>query len=121
MANLVSRPNRCIVEDVDAVLTKKKKFKELIEFYKVRKLHRRALEKLYLFATSRSNDGSSEQDLQGFEPTIEYLKELNADNIELILEFSTAVIRRSPEQALDVACYPCVCCPHVSLSLSCKL
>jgi len=90
------KDNNCHLEEAERFLKKSQKFTELVIFYNTRKLHRKALELL--------SQHSSKEDspLSGHMRTVTYLQNLEAEHIELILEFSLWVILASPEDGLTI-------------------
>ena len=90
------KDNNCHLEEAERVLKKSQKFTELIIFYNTRKLHRKALELL------SQHSSKAESPLYGHSRTVTYLQNLEAEHIELILEFSLWVIIASPEDGLNI-------------------
>lgn len=82
VGSLVRVQNQCDPIVVEAELTRKKMWRELIDFYYGKSLHRKALALLHDLATTESSI------LSGPEPTIQYLKRLGNEHVDLIFEFS---------------------------------
>jgi len=96
VSSLLRLPNHCHVKEVERVLKRHKKFNELVLLYKGKGLHRNALE--LLKALGQDNNTG----LFGPRPTINYLKDLGASQLDLILEFSTWVLASDAQEALEI-------------------
>ena len=90
------KDNYCHLEEAERFLKKSQKFTELVIFYNTRKLHRKALELL------SQHSSKPDSPLSGHSRTVTYLQNLEAEHIELILEFSLWVILASPEDGLTI-------------------
>ncbi|KAI9596824.1 hypothetical protein BDF19DRAFT_412394 [Syncephalis fuscata] len=96
VGSLLRVKNYCIIEDSKKLLMKHKKYKELIDFYKGKQLHRLALQLLAQLGIAE--DGP----MSGCEPTVQYLQRLGIDYIDLIWEFSIWVLQKHPERGLTI-------------------
>eukprot|EP00158_Paraphelidium_tribonemae_P009488 Partr_v1_DN28880_c1_g1_i1_m33894 putative vacuolar protein sorting 39 homolog (S. cerevisiae) len=85
--------NRVIVEDAEEVLTEAKRWNELVDLYRARDLHRRAL----LLLAKRSKASGS---LSGPMPSVRYMQNLGREHFELVFEFSTPILQSHPDEGL---------------------
>lgn len=95
--------NQCDIEECQNILRAYEKYPELVRLYQSHGLHRQALELLSQLGQS-SNTLSS---LHGTAPTVQYLRDLAAnpksqENVDLVLEFSDWVLRRTPDDGLSI-------------------
>ena len=90
------KDNQCHLKETESVLRKYQKFTELTIFYNTRGLHRRSLELLKRHST---DEGSP---LFGFQKTVQYLHNLQAENIDLICEYSAPVLEVDPREGLAI-------------------
>jgi len=67
----------------------------LVDFYKGKGQHRKALE---LLKTVHTMPG----EMQGVRPTVNYLQRLGVDHLDLIQEFGTWILQLDPEVAIKV-------------------
>ncbi|KAG0231170.1 Vacuolar morphogenesis protein 6 [Actinomortierella wolfii] len=95
VGSLLRVTNYCNLEETETLLLKHKKYKELVDYYKGKSLHRKALE---LLRTVHELPG----DTYGALPTVLYLQGLGSDHLDLILEFSTWVLALDPEVAMRI-------------------
>jgi hypothetical protein len=77
----------------------KQKVPELVLLYRSKEMHREALQLLAKYGTAKNNA------LSGPVETINYLKTLGKNHLQLILEFSQWVLRLNPELALEVSLF----------------
>lgn len=90
--------NHCDSNIVKSVLSKAGKWRELVDFYFAKQLHKDALELLKSLGTSESAPSY----LEGPEPTVRYLQRLNNSNIDLILEFAAWPISIKESYGIDI-------------------
>ncbi|KNC56116.1 vesicle fusion protein [Thecamonas trahens ATCC 50062] len=95
--SLLRIDNACHVEECEDVLIKAAKFEELVLLYKSKGLHRKSLEMLRKLAKNHSTGPMS-----GPTPSIEYLRDLGVDHLDLILEFSVWILASHPKSALSI-------------------
>ncbi|RUS27613.1 hypothetical protein BC938DRAFT_482993 [Jimgerdemannia flammicorona] len=88
--------NSCDVEECEVLLLEKKKYKELVDLYNGKGLHRKSLE--LLSKLGQSNEGP----LRGCMPTIMYLQRLGQEHLDIILEYSEWVLRTAPEEGMKI-------------------
>ncbi|KAF9913772.1 Vacuolar morphogenesis protein 6 [Lobosporangium transversale] len=91
-----------VLEIVDTALLKsymmtneRLKYKELVDFYRGKGQHRKALELLKSIHTTTG-------EMQGVLPTVHYLQRLGADHFNLILEFGTWILESDPVVAMKI-------------------
>ena len=72
------------------------KWSELIDLYHGKDLHRKALLLLTKYLKTSSHP------IGGIHPTIQYLRKLGPEHIELILEFSVPILQMDAAEALGV-------------------
>ncbi|KAI1284984.1 Vam6/Vps39-like protein [Halotydeus destructor] len=87
--------NHCHLEESETALKRHHKYNELKILYQSKGLHRRALDLLKIQSTKSGS-------LAGHEQTIDYLQRLGAENLDLIFEYATWVIKESSEDGLRI-------------------
>ncbi|KAG0294172.1 Vam6/Vps39-like protein [Linnemannia gamsii] len=95
VGSLLRVNNHCNPEETESLLLKHKKYKELVDFYRGKHLHRKALE---LLKTIHVNPG----EMQGVLATVSYLQRLGVDHLPLILEFGTWILELDPAVAMKI-------------------
>ncbi|KAI7829554.1 vacuolar sorting protein 39 domain 2-domain-containing protein [Gamsiella multidivaricata] len=95
VGSLLRVSNHCNLEETESLLLKHKKYKELVDFYRGKGQHRKALELLKSVHTVPG-------DMRGVLPTVNYLQRLGADHLDLILEFGTWILESEPEVAMKI-------------------
>lgn len=85
------------VPTVDQLLASNHKYRELIDLYYSKGLHRKALQ---LLKTLGVSDDNTSYGLGGVSPTIQYLERLGGDHFDLIQEFVPWCISGDPEAML---------------------
>lgn len=93
---LLRSPNNCLVDEVERLLLEHKRWKDLVDLYFSKGLHRKAL----LLLTKHLR--SSHHDLSGSEVMVQYLEKLGKEHIELILEFSIPILKQDEAKGLQV-------------------
>ncbi|KAG8910095.1 Vacuolar morphogenesis protein 6, partial [Tulasnella sp. 408] len=96
VGSLCRLDNWCEVAEVEEVLKERKKFSELIDLYKTKKMHEKAL--LLLQDLSEDEDDPREK----VDPTALYLQRLNVQYLPLIFNWTNWVLELSPERALKI-------------------
>lgn len=89
--------NHCRVEESAKLLSDRGRYRELVDLYYGKGHHRKALQLLARLGSSKESGP-----LQGVGPSIMYFQRLKSDHVDLILEFSTWIIRQDPESGLSV-------------------
>ncbi|KAF9156153.1 Vacuolar morphoproteinsis protein 6 [Linnemannia schmuckeri] len=95
VGSLLRVNNHCNPDETESLLLKHKKYKELVDFYRGKQLHRKALE---LLKTIHANPG----EMHGVLPTVSYLQRLGVDHLPLILEFGTWILELDPAVAMKI-------------------
>ncbi|KAG0322530.1 Vam6/Vps39-like protein, partial [Dissophora globulifera] len=95
VGSLLRVPNHCNLEETESLLLKHKKYRELVDFYRGKKQHRKALELLKSVHTISG-------DMHGVLPTVYYLQRLGVDHFNLILEFGTWILESDPIVAMKI-------------------
>ncbi|OTB10432.1 hypothetical protein K445DRAFT_322958 [Daldinia sp. EC12] len=109
-------PNFCDPAVVNEHLLKHNRYNELVDFFYGKKLHREALTLLRKFGNAETDGESAKLDLNGQEDaevvipeqlrgpqrTVGYLQSLPPEMIDIILEFADWVLRRDPDQGMEV-------------------
>ncbi|ORZ13809.1 vacuolar sorting protein 39 domain 2-domain-containing protein [Lobosporangium transversale] len=95
VGSLLRVTNHCNLEETESLLLKHKKYKELVDFYRGKGQHRKALELLKSIHTTTG-------EMQGVLPTVHYLQRLGADHFNLILEFGTWILESDPVVAMKI-------------------
>ncbi|CAO3612687.1 unnamed protein product [Cunninghamella echinulata] len=88
--------NQCDVKECEAILSDKKKYKELVDLYNCKGLHSNALD--LLSKLGQQSDGP----LRGVLPTIRYLQRLGLDHFDLVLQYSKWVLEMDPSYGMDI-------------------
>ncbi|KAG9051519.1 Vacuolar morphogenesis protein 6 [Tulasnella sp. UAMH 9824] len=96
VGSLCRLDNWCEVAEVEEVLKERKKFSELIDLYKTKKMHEKALS--LLKDLSEDEDDPREK----VDPTALYLQRLNVQYLPLIFNWTNWVLELSPERALKI-------------------
>lgn len=92
--------NHCDPDTVKTVLSRAEKWRELVDFYFAKQLHKDALELLRKLGANSGEYASSY--LDGPETTVRYLQRLDNTNIDLILEYATWPISLKESYGLDL-------------------
>ncbi|KAG0044852.1 Vam6/Vps39-like protein [Gryganskiella cystojenkinii] len=95
VGSLLRVTNHCNLGETESLLLKHKKYRELVDFYKGKGQHRKALE---LLKTVHTGPG----EMAGVQPTVSYLQRLGVDNLPLILEFGTWILEADPKVAIKI-------------------
>lgn len=90
------RLNQCHFEQSEAALLKYNKMAELIILYQNNARHQKALQLLQKEALNKDSA------LFGWEKSIQYLQQLGAKNLPIILEFSDWILTENPEEGLRI-------------------
>ncbi|KAI9281130.1 CNH domain-containing protein [Sporodiniella umbellata] len=88
--------NHCDVEECEAILMNKKKYKELVDLYNCKGMHERALDLL------KKLEDQTDGPLRGVSSTIRYLQKLGADQFDLVLKYSRWVLEKDPKNGMDI-------------------
>ncbi|KAI1284921.1 Vam6/Vps39-like protein [Halotydeus destructor] len=97
IAALVRYPNNsCDIEESKKALIRHGKFNELSIFYQSRGLHCEALDLL------KERSTHDDPFLAGHEPTVNYLRHLGPDHLNLIFQYADWVIEEHPEDSLKI-------------------
>ncbi|CAG8620842.1 4772_t:CDS:10 [Paraglomus brasilianum] len=96
VGSLVRVKNFCNVEETEKLLSERKKYRELVEFYHEKGLYRKSLELLKRLGES------TEGPMNGTFQTIQYLQKLGSDHFDLILEFATWVLKADPVDGMEI-------------------
>lgn len=91
--------NHCESGIVKTVLSKAGKWRELIDFYFAKQLHKDALDLLHSLGTTEQPAALY---LEGPEPTVRYLQRLDNNYIDLIFEFATWPISVKEEYGVEL-------------------
>ncbi|CAE6426422.1 unnamed protein product [Rhizoctonia solani] len=88
--------NWCEVVEVEEALRARKKFTELIDLYRGKKMHAKALDLLF--------DLSKEEDdpLDKYPPSIRYLQKLGPEYLDLIFKSARWIFEEKPDMAFDI-------------------
>ncbi|KAG0263458.1 Vam6/Vps39-like protein [Mortierella polycephala] len=95
VGSLLRVTNHCNLEETETLLLKHKKYKELVDFYRGKGQHRKALE---LLKTVHNLPG----EMHGVLPTVSYLQRLGSEHFKLILEFGTWILELDPIVAMKI-------------------
>ncbi|KAG0343692.1 Vam6/Vps39-like protein [Podila humilis] len=95
VGSLLRVNNHCNLEETESLLMKHKKYRELVDFYKGKGQHRKALE---LLKTVHTMPG----EMSGVRPTVSYLQRLGIDHFNLIQEFGTWILEQDPDVAIKI-------------------
>jgi tetratricopeptide (TPR) repeat protein len=93
--------NFCEPDVVQAALYESERYGDLIDFLHGKRLHRQALELLAKFGNGDA-EGEIPEGMQGPERTVGYLKQLQPELIDLILEFVRWPLEQDPDVGMDV-------------------
>ncbi|KAG8694933.1 Vacuolar morphogenesis protein 6 [Ceratobasidium sp. 395] len=103
---LISRPafigplcrvdNWCEVTEVEEALKGRKKFTELIDLYKGKKMHAKALDLLRQLAQSEDDP------LDKYDPSIRYLQKLGPEYLDLIFKSARWIFEAKPDLAFNI-------------------
>ncbi|KAG8924938.1 Vacuolar morphogenesis protein 6 [Tulasnella sp. 418] len=96
VGSLCRLDNWCEVSEVEEVLRAKKKFTELIDLYKGKKMHDKAL--LLLKELADEEDDPMDK----YDPTIRYLQKLGPTYLDLIFSWSKWVLMADPVRGLGI-------------------
>ncbi|KAJ1972568.1 Vacuolar morphogenesis protein 6, partial [Dimargaris verticillata] len=111
---LVRVNNACEIEVSEGLLLDHHRYQELVDLYFGKALHRKALQLLFRLATAANTDAATNDvdalpslsvipaTLQGPDATIRYLQRLSFQHMDLILEYSTWVLRAAPSKAMEI-------------------
>ncbi|CAK8694992.1 unnamed protein product [Clavelina lepadiformis] len=88
--------NNCHVEEAERILKKAHKQRELIELYRKKGLHRKALNLLLHQSQTQQNKEEVREDM------IEYLQHIGQTNIDLIFDFAPGLLKIDPMQAMKI-------------------
>ncbi|RKP14101.1 vacuolar sorting protein 39 domain 2-domain-containing protein [Piptocephalis cylindrospora] len=89
--------NHCRVEESAKLLSDRGRYRELVDLYYGKGHHRKALQLL-----ARLGSSQDAGPLQGVGPSIMYFQRLKSNQVDLILEFSTWILREDPESGLSI-------------------
>ncbi|KAI1318862.1 Vacuolar morphogenesis protein 6 [Mortierella claussenii] len=95
VGSLLRLTNHCNLEETESLLLKHKKYRELVDFYRGKGQHRKALELLKSIHTTSG-------EMYGVLPTVNYLQRLGVDQLNLILEFGTWILELDPIVAMKI-------------------
>uniref|UniRef100_H2Y4V8 CNH domain-containing protein n=1 Tax=Ciona savignyi TaxID=51511 RepID=H2Y4V8_CIOSA len=87
--------NNCHVEEAEKVLKKANKQRELIELYRKKGLHRKALH-LLLQESKKSKNEENQENM------IEYLQHLGKKHLDLIFTFAPEILKLNPIEGLKI-------------------
>ncbi|XP_027043416.1 vam6/Vps39-like protein [Pocillopora damicornis] len=90
------KENFCHVEECERVLSKSKKYNELVILYQAKGLHKKALDLLLRQAQKSSGP------LKGHQKTVQYLQRLGHEHLKLIFDFSVWVLKAHPDDGLKI-------------------
>ena len=93
--------NFCDPDVVQASLYENNRYNDLIDFLHGKKLHRQALEMLSKFGKGEA-EGDIPEGMQGPDRTVEYLKQLPPELVDIILEFAAWPVREKPQIGMEV-------------------
>ncbi|KAI8067557.1 CNH domain-containing protein [Gongronella butleri] len=88
--------NHCDVQECEAILLEKSKYKEMVDLYNCKGLHSKALD--LLSRLGQQADGP----LRGVVPTIRYLQRLGLEHFDLVLKYSQWVLKADPVLGMDI-------------------
>lgn len=102
MATILFRQtNSCDPQTVTVKLTESHRYKELIDFYEGKGIHRPALELLRTFG-DREEPDTRAPELFGPKRTVRYLRSLRGNGIDLILEFAVWPLKRDQTLGMEI-------------------
>ena len=93
--------NFCDPDVVKEKLIETGRYNDLVDFFYGKHLHRQALELLQKFGQAKESNESAPQ-LTGPQRTVAYLQNLNAEMIDLILEFAEWPLMNDPALGMEV-------------------
>ncbi|KAJ1975305.1 Vacuolar morphogenesis protein 6 [Dimargaris xerosporica] len=111
---LVRVNNACEIEVSERLLLDHHRYQELVDLYFGKALHRKALQLLFRLATATTTESATDDvdaspslslipaALKGPDATIQYLQRLSFQHMDLILEYSTWVLRSAPIKAMEI-------------------
>ncbi|KAA8915412.1 hypothetical protein TRICI_002445 [Trichomonascus ciferrii] len=99
VGSLVRVHNHCDPKVVQEQLTKRGRWKELVDFYHNKSLHRDALQLLKSLAT---NEETAIAGFDGPEATVAYLEKLDESQVDLIFEFARWPISLDKEYGIEL-------------------
>lgn len=88
--------NWCEVVEVEEALRSRKKFTELIDLYRGKKMHAKALDLLYDLSKEEDDD------LDKYHPSIRYLQKLGPEHQELVFKSARWIFEAKPDMAFDI-------------------
>ncbi|KAF3910606.1 hypothetical protein ABW21_db0203732 [Orbilia brochopaga] len=101
VGSLVRLDNFCDPDVMHEKLIETGRFKELVDYLAKKKLHKKGLVLLKSFG-DREEPDDREPGLHGPRATVEYLQRLHADQLPLIFEYSTWVLRKDPKLGMQI-------------------
>ncbi|KAJ1674397.1 Vacuolar morphogenesis protein 6, partial [Spiromyces aspiralis] len=97
IGSLLRVKNYCDIEESEKLLLLHKKYKELVDLYHGKGLHRKALQLLVEHSGDKDN-----REMYGTRPLIDYLQRLPASQFDLVLEYAGKTLQpRQPARADD--------------------
>ncbi|KAG9303112.1 hypothetical protein G9A89_005070 [Geosiphon pyriformis] len=96
VGSLLRVPNHCNVGESEGLLLERKKYKELVDLYHGKGLHRKSLELLKMLGQAK------EGPMKGTFYSIIYLQKLGIDHFDLILEFASWVLEANPAEGMEI-------------------
>lgn len=102
LGSLCRIENWCQVEEVEEELRERSKTAEVIDLWKGKGMHRKALELLKQIAEKESTVVEDDEDR--LRPSVAYLQKLGPEHLPLILEFSKWLFTENESLAFEV-CY----------------
>ncbi|RIB02187.1 vacuolar sorting protein 39 domain 2-domain-containing protein [Gigaspora rosea] len=94
---LLRVPNHCNVEECEGLLLERKKYKELVDLYHGKGLHRKSLD--LLKKLGQSPDGGK---MKGVFHAIYHMHRLGVEHFDLILEYAAWVLETDPVAGLEI-------------------
>jgi hypothetical protein len=91
--------NNCDMDVCESLLKSQNKYSELIDLYRGKNYHKKALDILI------SKGESPDESMYGPYHIITYLQKLNKTDFNLVLEYSVWVIEHYPEESLEIFTY----------------
>jgi len=98
LTTLLTVRNCCHIKECEKVLTDFTRFADLVQLYKGKNLHRKALELLAKVGQAPA----AHNELHGPSETIKYLRELGPEHLSLIIEFSKWVLQSESLPGLSI-------------------
>eukprot|EP01120_Amphizonella_sp_Union-15-10_P015169 TRINITY_DN7730_c0_g1_i1.p1 TRINITY_DN7730_c0_g1~~TRINITY_DN7730_c0_g1_i1.p1 ORF type:complete len:877 (+),score=183.62 TRINITY_DN7730_c0_g1_i1:97-2727(+) len=93
---LLRLPNQCHIKETEQVLRENHKFSEMVILYKMKGKHKEALDLL------KEKSNQPKEQLSGTRPTINYLKELGSEHMDLIINYSAWVLQQNSKEGLEI-------------------